>query len=274
MKVLIIGATGLLAKPVIKELDASGYQLRLFSRNIDPEIFGNKFETVRGDVFNQDDLEKAINGCDAIHISLSTVNEAQAVKGIVEIALREKVKLLSYISGCTVSEENRWFPMIDNKFRAEKSIIESGIPYLIFRPTWFFETLDLMIRDGKAMIPGNQQHPCHWVAAGDFGMMVANAYRNPEVKNNVFFVLGPQKFLMKDLLEQYCKISHPEIGKVSVIPIWVLKIIATFTGNKELKNAASLFAYFEKVSESGNPDLTNLLLGRAETTFEIWADKV
>jgi len=37
-----------------------------------------------------------------------------------------------------------------------------------------------------------------------------------------------------------------------------------------LKEAASLFAYFEKVNESGNPEETNALPGKPIITFENW----
>jgi hypothetical protein len=66
------------------------------------------------------------------------------------------------------------------------------------------------------------------------------------------------------------KFRYPKIKKVSTVPIWMIKTIAMLTGNKELKNAASLFAYFEKVNEMGNTDETNTLLGKPETTFEQW----
>ncbi len=34
MKILVIGASGLLAKPVVSHMDKAGFQLRLFSRNV------------------------------------------------------------------------------------------------------------------------------------------------------------------------------------------------------------------------------------------------
>jgi nucleoside-diphosphate-sugar epimerase len=128
----------------------------------------------------------------------------------------------------------------------------------------------MMIRDGKAMILGQQLNPSHWVAADDYARMVATAYKKPEAKNKIFFIFGPEQYLMKDLLEKYCKLRYPEIKKVSTIPIWMIKIIATITSNKELKNAGSLFAYFEKVNELGNPAETNTLLSKPETTFGEW----
>ena len=270
MKVLVIGASGLLAKPVISQFNKEDYQLRLFSRTVKQSIFEKEYEIVNGDVFNLKDLGIAINGCDAVHISLATSNEGLATKNIVDVARQIGIKLISKVSGCTVAEENRWFPMIENKYQAEQSIINSGIPYVIFRPSWFFETLDLMIREGKAMMLGKQQHPSHWIAAGDFARMVVSAYKNPNARNRIFFVFGQEQYLMKDLLEKYCQVRYPEIKKVSIIPIWIAKFMAILTGNKGLKEAASLFGYFEKVNELGNPDETNALLGKPTTTFENW----
>jgi len=270
MKVLIIGASGMLAKPVIKHLDRSGFQLCLFSRTVNQSMFDKEYEMVQGDVFNPTDLDKAMNGCDAVHISLSNLNEALATRVIVDKAKQKDIKLISSVTGCTVSEENRWFSMIENKYQAEQSLINSGIPYMIFRPTWFFESLDLMIRDGKAIMLGKQPYPSHWLAADDYAQMVTTAYTKQEAKSKIYFVHGPEQYLMKDLLERYCKNSFPDIKKVSSVPIWMIKIIAILSGNKELKNAASLFAYFEKVKEMGNPHETNELLGKPETTFQKW----
>jgi len=119
MKVLVIGASGLLAKPVIRHMDKAGFQLRLFSRSVNQSMFDKEFELVQGDVFNLDDLNKAMTGCDAVHISLSTANEALAAKIVTDSALQKGIKLISTISGCTVSVENRWFPMIENKYQAD-----------------------------------------------------------------------------------------------------------------------------------------------------------
>jgi uncharacterized protein YbjT (DUF2867 family) len=270
MKILIIGASGMLAKPVINYMDKAGFQLRLFSRKVQASMFSKEYELFQGDVLNPTDLEKAINGSDAIHISLSNVDEAKATKAIVEIAKQKQIKCISIITGCTVTEGNRWFSMIDNKFQAEQVIINSGIPYMIFRPTWFFESLDLMIRNGKAFIMGNQPNPYRWVTAVDYARMVTSAYLNPEAKNKIFYVFGPERFLMKDVLEKYCKQCHPPIKKVTVVPLWMMKIIAKLSGKKEMSDAVALFSYFKKVEELGNASETNLMLGTPETTFDQW----
>lgn len=270
MKILIVGASGLLANPVIRRLDEAGHQLRLFSRSVKPSMFKNDYEIVQGDLFNRDQLEKAVEGCDAIHISVSTDNEDKAVESIVSVAKERKVRRISMVSGCTVSEENRWFSFVDKKFRSEQMIINSGIPYYIFRPTWFFESLALMVRNGKATVLGKQPNLYHWVSADDFGRMVARAYSGGGPANRIFYVYGPEKHGMKELLKRYCREFHPEIEKVGVAPIPMLRIIAFINGSSQLKQATALFSYFEKVQEPEIPEEELALLGRPEMNFEAW----
>jgi uncharacterized protein YbjT (DUF2867 family) len=80
MKILVIGASGLLAGPVIRKLDEKGYDLRLFSRSVKPSMFVNDYDIAQGDVFNPADLEKAVSGCDAVHISLASADDVKAVE--------------------------------------------------------------------------------------------------------------------------------------------------------------------------------------------------
>jgi uncharacterized protein YbjT (DUF2867 family) len=272
MKILVIGASGLLAGPVIRKLDDAGFELRLFSRSVNPSMFINDYDIVQGDLFNPAELYKATEGCDAIHITVSTTDEVRAMEAILKAAKKHNIKQISFISGCTVSEQNRWFPFIDEKFRAEQMLIHSGIPYFIFRPTWFFESLAMMVRNGKATILGKQDERYHWVAAGDLGRMVANAYGTYGIHNGIFYVYGPERFTMKELLERYCREFHPEIKKVTETPIPVLKIIAFLTGNRQLKFAARLFSYFEKVKEPEVPAEDLARLGMAEIDFKRWIE--
>ena len=260
----------MLAKPVIENLDKEKFQLRLFSRTVKNSMFEKDYDILQGDVFNANDLDHAMSGCDAVHISLSNIDEAKATEAIIESAKKNQIKIISYVSGCTVSNENRWFKMVDNKYLAEQVIIKSGISYMIFRPTWFFESLDLMIRNGKATVIGKQPNPFHWVAADDFARMITTAYKKSDALNKIFYILGPSPFLMKELLEKYCRENFAGIKKVSSIPIGLIRFIAMLSRNSQLKFAAEMFAYFEKVKEVKDTNETNLLLGKPEITFDKW----
>ncbi len=61
---------------------------------------------------------------------------------------------------------------------------------VIFRPTWFFESLGMFVRNGKASVLGRLTDRYHWVAADDMEKMVAEAYSTPGAEDRVYFVYG------------------------------------------------------------------------------------
>jgi uncharacterized protein YbjT (DUF2867 family) len=132
------------------------------------------------------------------------------------------------------------------------------------------ETFKQMVRNGKASLIGKHPNPVSLIAADDFARMLVNAYKNNEAHHKTFYLYGPEKHQLKAALERYCKILHPEIKKVSSIPVGMMKFIGFISGNKELKDVAAMFGYFEKVNENGNPEEADMLLGKAEICFDAW----
>jgi len=269
MKILIVGASGMVAQETISELAKAGHNLRLFSRSIDAKKYP-AHEVVKGDVQNKADLEKAIQGCDAVHLTVGGTDETKAVENVVALASTADVKRISYVSGATVTEGNSGFPFIGDKYRAEQTLKASGIPYMIFRPTWFMESLGMMIQDGKANVMGKQPNPLHWISSTDFGRQLANAYSSEEANNKEFYAYGPETFTIKEALEKYIKVKHPEIKKVGSAPFGLLKVIAFLTRNKQLKDIIPVFEYFEKTREAGDATKTNQLLGQPTITLDDW----
>jgi len=214
-KIAILGASGLVAQETIKAFDNAGFQLKLFSRSIQADKYPNQ-ETVKGDVFNDSDLERVIKDCDSVHITLSKLDESAAVERILKAAKEHNIKLISYVSGSTVSIENSSkLSFIDAKYKSEQLIKGSGIPYLILRPTWFMESLPMMIQNGKANVMGKQPNKYRWIASKDFGKLLVNGYQNTNNFNQEFNTFGPEALTLNEALEKYIKVKHPEISKVS-----------------------------------------------------------
>ena len=154
--ILVIGGTGILGQPVSRCLKEAGFQVRIMTRDLQKarKTFDSSFEIVAGDPMDASCLEEALNGCYGVHISLPTEVEQQVAETVAKVAPRHGVERITYISGATVAEENRWFPMINRKFLAEKAIQESGIPYTIIRPTWVMDGLPLFVNQGRAAVLG------------------------------------------------------------------------------------------------------------------------
>jgi len=271
-RILVLGSTGMLGEPVVNHLLKNGYSVQVLVRDKEKaqSMFGDRVDYLVGDILSIDNLEKALAGCDAVHISVGGPNDPIATKHVLEIGKKSGVKHITYISGSTVCEKNSWFPMIKEKLDAEKMIKASGIPYVIFRPTWPFEQLPRFVRDGRATVFGKQPAFIHWYAREDLGRMIAASFNCEKCSGKTLFIHGPEALTMQEAMERYIKHVHPEITSVSSMPIWILKLIAIMTRNSMLKYVANLMRYFNKVLELGDGKEANDLLGAPETTLDMW----
>ncbi|MGE5376134.1 MAG: SDR family oxidoreductase [Bacteroidota bacterium] len=271
--ILVIGGTGMLGAPVSHSLKASGFGVRVMTRDLQKAraMFDRSFELFDGDPMELACLEEALEGCLGVHVSLPSEVEQQVAESVAKVAARHPVQRISYISGATVAGEHRWFEMANRKFLAEQAIRESGVPYTIFCPTWVMEILEKFVNQGRAAIFGKQPHPYHWVAAADIARLVSTSYRVAEAENKRFIVLGPEAIPMQEALKRYCAAFHPEIREVSRMPFWFVKLLAALTRNRELKDAGEMMAYFEKIGEeSSNPSSDICILGAPEITLDRW----
>ena len=265
----------MLGGPVARRLRADGFEVRLLAR--DPEkaraMGGDSFEIVAGDVTDLDSLERALKDCEGAHISVGGPVDRLSAENVAALAPRLGLQRISYISGATASEQNRWFPMTAQKLEAEKAIRECGVPYTVFCPTWPLEQLPRFARGGQPLLVGDRPNPYHWFAADDLGRMVSSAYQLEEAANKRFFVHGPEAMPMKEALERYCRAFHPEVASVSVMPVDAARALAKSTGNQMLGFFAELMAYFDKVGEMGDPSEANQLLGAPATTLDAWIEQ-
>jgi uncharacterized protein YbjT (DUF2867 family) len=273
-KILVLGATGMFGKPTASQLKADGFQARILARDAEKaqSTLGAGFEIIRGDVADLASLEKAMQRCYGVHISVGGAVDQVSAENVAALAPKLGVERISYISGATVAEANRWFPMVAQKLEAEKAIRDSGVPYTIFCPTWPMEQIVRFARGGKPSLIGKQPLPVHLFAAQDLAHMVSKAYQLDEAQNKRFYVYGPEAMTMKTALERYCARFHPEVQKISVMPIWMAKLMGTLTGNEMLKFASGLMAYFDKTPEVGDPSEANEILGAPATTLDAWME--
>ena len=280
MKILIVGATGMLGEPVARQLQAAGHTIRILSRNVEKAKmkFDDSFEVVYGDVEQPATLHAAIAGCDGVHISLAGGPtpesydriEHRGTANVVQVAAKLGVQYVTYLSGFSVNETNRQKNYQTNaKFLAETAVKNSGIPYTIFRATWFMESLPLFIQNGRAIIVGKQESFLHWVAVQDYAQMVATAYATLGATNKTLYIFGPEGISMTDAVKQYQTTICPE-ASFSKSPTWLISLMAKMTRSAELKDIAIFMKYMEQIKEVGSPEEANQLLGQPQTTFKEW----
>jgi uncharacterized protein YbjT (DUF2867 family) len=271
-RILILGATGILGQSVTHSLVKTGNQVRVLVRNHEKahEMFGNEVEIFRGNVLDKENIQSAMSGCQAVHLSLPQESELIAMEYVTELGKANGLERISYISATTAFEANRWYKLIDVKLRTEKVLRSSGIPNTIFCPTWAMETLLNFIRGNRAVvIISKNPPPLHFLAAADLGRMVATSYEDNRALGERLFVHGPESMTMPEAFKHYVKICHPG-QKITEMKLWQAQLVAKLTRKRELAGASSLIAYFDKVREMGDPTEANALLGSPSTTFDEW----
>ncbi len=270
-QVLVLGGTGTLGAPVVHGLAERGHTVRVLVRSAERarRILGTVAEVVEGDSMDRDQLQEAMAGCSAVHISLPTESELIAVRHIVDSAA-EHLERVSYVSATSVCEENRWFEIIDIKMRAEELLSRSGIPHTIFCPTWVMEVLHNFVKGDRAVVIKGKNPPrLHFFAAADFGRMVATAYENDRALGKRLYIHGPEGITLPDALERFFSACHPDLRVVRV-KLWQARWIARLTGRMEF--VSRLIAFFDRVGELGNPAEANALLGEPSSTLSEWIE--
>ena len=271
-RILVIGGTGLLGRPVANQLSRDGYVVRLLARDESAvrSTWGDAYEVVSGDVTNRSSLAAAMAGCDGVHISVGGQVDQISAENVARLAPGAGIARITYLSGSTVAEHNAWFPMVAQKLAAEHALQAGDTAFTILCPTWPMEQLPRFVIDGRATVIGEQATPLHWFAAADLARMVSSAYAVENAANKRLYVHGPDGLTMKEALERYCSAARPEIDSVSLIPIESARAAAEASGNAVLAFMAEMMAYFDQAGELGDPTEANELLGAPTTTLDEW----
>ncbi len=280
--ILVIGGTGMLGKPVAQQLKADGFKVCLLARN--PEkaksMLGDGYEIVKGDFEDAGTLKAALAGVDGIHISLKGGPREKdfdrvdhhGTRIIAEAARSAGVGRVTLISAYAVSEEKADTPESRSKLKGEAALKSSGVPYTIFRCSWFMETLPLFVQGKNISLIGNQIHPLHWIAAEDYARMVSKSYQTDETLNKGLYIFGPEAHTMGEAMKIYTEIAAPDV-KVSPISTGMLLALGMLSFNTEWKSMSTLMGHYERHGEDGSSEEADRLLEKPQITLREWSRK-
>jgi uncharacterized protein YbjT (DUF2867 family) len=278
--VLVIGGTGQLGAPVVRQLRGDGYRVRLLVRTLpaaghrDPGL-----EYVEGDLDDTDALRNALAGCAAVHVSVRGGPTAESYARVehrgparvAELAALAGVARLTYLSHMLAAPDAA-APARRAKFHAEQAVAASAVPSTIFRPTYFMETLPRQVRGTRAVVIGRQPHPFHMLAATDFARMVSRALATPESAGKRLDVHGPEAITIADSLRIYCERLAPAT-RVVTRPLWFMTLLDRTVLRGQLRGTLDLMRVLQRSGERGDPSQANQLLGPPTTTLLRWCEQ-
>ncbi len=237
-RTLLIGATGMLGRPVTRRLVREGFVVRALVRDRDRarSILPAECELAAGDVFDEGSLSEAMSAVNVVYVNLAAPRnpkhrdvEREGVPRIIAAARAAGVEHMLKISFMGVPAASTLWWQVRHKAESEQAIIDSGIDHTIFHPTWFMESLALFRVGRRLVLPRMPPEPLWWITGDDFARQVAAALTTDGARNRCFVVQGPEP-LTFDAAARRLAAAWPErLGgplKVSSIPAWVIASMA------------------------------------------------
>ena len=281
-KILFIGASGMLGKPVALELLRAGFQLTLLARDVEKmEKLFPKTPVVQGDVFDIASLEAAMAGQEIVYLNLSVPQsskksepqpEREGINNIIEAAKKTGIKRIVYLSSLIKNYEGmngfKWWAF-EIKHAAVNAIKKSGLKYSIFYPSTFMECLDKQMLQGtRMMLAGRSEAPMWFIAGKDYGVQVAWAMKKAGDTNQEYNVQGLEPFTSDQAARVFIQNVKSNI-KIMKAPLAPLKYLGIF--NQRMNYAYHICEALNKYPEKFDSENTWSDLGKPSTTLADYA---
>jgi hypothetical protein len=277
-KILFIGATGMLGKPVALELISAGFDVTLLARDVNKmqQLFPDT-KIIKGDVFDKASLKKAFAEQDIVYLNLSVdqsskkndlQTEREGIANVIAVIKETGIKRMSYLSSLVKNYEGmngfNWWSF-DIKHKAVDAIKSSGIAYSIFYPSTFMECIDQqMLRGNKLMIVNGSLAKMWFVAAKDYGKQVAKAFQISGNKNQEYVIQGENGYDWNESAKIFLR-HYKKPVKTMTLPLGILKFLGNFS--QKMNYAARICDALNKYPEKFESYQTWNDLGKPQTTL-------
>lgn len=274
--ILITGASGFLGRQLVARMSGDELfrnQIRCFIRRKEQEkYFGHyNIEVVRGDIRNENDISKALEGVDTvIHLAalIKTPNDSdyyevnlEGTKKLVKKSIEQKVKRMIFVSSFQAREEFDTAYGRSKRF-AEDFIRRSGIEWVILRPLMFYgktDNKDLMHLVGfirkYPIIPifGNGKYKLQPIHVDDIVEAILRSIKQKNIRNVTFEIGGGSVVTMNGFVDLVCKFLNIRRIKLHLpIPLCknIFKIQSTLSKRSLMNPRMFKYITYDKICDN------------------------
>lgn len=255
MKVVLAGAFGHLGSDILRSLLKAGHVViaaDAVTREL-ADIKDGAFTTVKADMTKPEALKGLCDGADVVISTVGLTKTSASItnydidyganKNLLEEAKKAGVKHFAYIS-VLKADQAPDIPMLDAKAKLEKELKESGLKWVIFRPTGYFYDIAKvfmpMIEKGKVTLLGKKPVHANVVDTPDFAdFIVAHMCDDGKIYN----VGGKETYSYEELARMFFAAAGKE-PVISTAPTWLFDVLAWI--NKCKKNGKEAIIKFSK----------------------------
>ena len=243
-KIAIIGGTGMLGQPVVKEFINANIQVSLLVRDVDKakQIFGSKLQIKKVNLEDINSIRQVLEGEEAIYLNLSVKQkssksefqtEREGLDNILQALQSSSIKRIGYISSLVQFYQGQngfyWW-VFDLKEKAVAKIKNSGFTYSIFYPSTFMENFDkgAYRQDDKILLAGESKFKMYLIACADYAKQVVRAFQLDN-GNQEYVIQGVEGFTAGEAAQYYIDNYSKSKLKIMKAPIGLLKFFGIFS---------------------------------------------
>jgi NAD(P)H dehydrogenase (quinone) len=222
---LVYGGTGLQGRPIVEQLVHEGYQVRVLTRQPQPEL-GHGVEAVDGAFEDADSLVRATRGVSHVVLLLpldfDVAQTQEWTRKVVQAAEKAGVKRLVFDTSAPVPEAPTGIAAIDVKVAAEAIVRAASIPWTIIRPTIYLGNLlapwsaPAIVRDHVIAYPLPSDVALSWISWEDTALGVARALADPTMAGQTLDIGGASAVTGTELAATFSRVLG---GRYSYAPI-------------------------------------------------------
>lgn len=302
IKVLVVGATGQLGASVVRHLHARNAHVRALVRPTSDTALLRQLgvELVFGNLDHLESVQAACQGVDAVVATASSIvpgkgdrfgeRDESWYRNLVLGCQGGGVQRIVYISAFSSAHDDQ-VPEFQIKRRIERMIVESGVPYTIFRSAAFMDvyfavmgssiplrgvanpTLDrgfwltrlfrqigghLVEKYGVALVPGNGAVRHAFITVNNVAEFMVNALAEESARNTVCDIGGPEALAWDDVAGIYSNVLRRKVRPLH-LPAALLRLTRKLLGRFS-PGSGNLLAILELI---GTVDYTHGSLATA-----------
>lgn len=275
IKIVIAGATGYVGGNVARACVSSGlFDVRVLTRDVKriPHDLVGKVEPFVAEVTQPETLRGLCDGVDVIFSSIGMyiVNRKPSLwevdyhgnLALLDEARRARVNTFAFVSVLRGPEMAAVSPVAEIREGVAAAIRASGLDYLIYQPTGFYNDIGYLLRSarqrGVLYVAGNPNvriNPLHGL---DFGEEVARMIAAGNQRNALVPIGGPEIFTR----EEMARLAFKTLGlppKIRYMPLKMVSLMADAARFVGHENAYTLFKFLEFAFST--PDMTGPCVG-------------
>jgi len=231
--ITITGANGFVAKNLRNFLSKNHIKVIAIARKTFQK---HHTETV---VYSKTLLEKGLQNklrnCDAlVHLigigkqssKYNFEDNIDLTKNMIKTCKKSGIKKIVYISGLGVTKNSRSDYFI-SKYKAEQEIINSGLDYTIFRPSYIIGKKDYLskfilkqIKKGIVIIPGSGKYHLQPIFVEDVAKIIVESIFEKKFSNKILDLVGPEIIKFEDFVKYFVKNKKTKIQKINLESIY------------------------------------------------------